>query len=51
MAKSDKFYFENFLQCTKLSKKAADYLVDCLENYNPTETEKRIPSGQLRRCV
>lgn len=39
MAKSDKFYFENFSQCTALSKKAADYLVKCLENYNPDKIE------------
>ena len=42
MAKGDKFYFENFLQCTKLSKKAADYLVECLEDYNPIEIEKML---------
>lgn len=42
MAKGDKFYFESFLQCTRLSKKAADYLVDCLENYNPAEIEKML---------
>ena len=35
MAKGDKFYFENFAACTELSKKAADYLVECLENYSP----------------
>lgn len=35
MAKGDKFYFENFMECTALSKKAATYLVECLENYNP----------------
>ncbi|MBE6689390.1 MAG: DUF47 family protein [Ruminococcaceae bacterium] len=35
MAKGDKFYFENFLECVTLSKKAADYLLDCLKNYNP----------------
>ena len=39
MAKGDKFYFENFSQCTALSKKAADYLVKCLENYNPDDIE------------
>ena len=42
MAKGDKFYFENFSECTALSKKAADYLVKCLENYNPEEIEKMI---------
>ena len=42
MAKGDKFYFENFSQCTALSKKAADYLVKCLENYNPSRIEKMV---------
>ncbi len=42
MAKGDKFYFENFSQCTALSKKAADYLVNCLENYNPDNAEKML---------
>lgn len=35
MAKGDKFYFENFAASTALSKKAASYLVECLENYDP----------------
>ncbi len=35
MAKSDKFYFDNFAQCTSLAKQAAEYLVNCLENYDP----------------
>ena len=35
MAKGDKFYFENFAASTALSKKAAEYLVECLENFNP----------------
>ena len=42
MAKGDKFYFENFSQCTALSKKAADYLVKCLENYNPDEIDRML---------
>ena len=42
MAKGDKFYFENFSQCTALSKKATDYLVKCLENYNPSRIEKML---------
>ena len=42
MAKGDKFYFENFFQCTVLSKKAAGYLVECLENYNYDEIEKML---------
>lgn len=39
MAKGDKFYFENFKECTALSKKAALYLVKCLENYDPNNIE------------
>ena len=35
MAKSDKFYFQNFASCTLLSKEAAEYLVQCMENYDP----------------
>ena len=42
MAKGDKFYFENFSQCAQLTKKAADYLVKCLENYNPDRIEKML---------
>lgn len=34
MAKNDKFYFENFIECAKLSEDAALYLEQCLENYN-----------------
>lgn len=34
MAKGDKFYFENFSECTVLAKSAANYLVECLENYD-----------------
>lgn len=34
MAKGDKFYFENFSECAALAKSAANYLVECLENYD-----------------
>ena len=34
MAKGDKFYFENFVECASLAKSAAIYLVECLENYD-----------------
>lgn len=37
MAKGDKFYYENFAASAALSQKAASYLVECLENYNPDE--------------
>lgn len=42
MAKGDKFYFENFMACTALSKKAAAYLVECLENYKPENFEEML---------
>ncbi len=42
MAKGDKFYFENFAASAALSKKAAVYLVDCLENYDPGKIETMI---------
>ena len=42
MAKGDKFYFENFMASAALSKKAATYLVECLENYDPNEIEMMI---------
>ena len=42
MAKGDKFYFENLCATTALSKEAAQYLVNCLENYNPENIEKML---------
>jgi len=42
MAKGDKFYFENFEAGTALSKKAAEYLVTCLENYDPEKIEQMM---------
>lgn len=42
MAKSDKFYFDNFAQCTSLAKQAAEYLVSCLENYDPEKIEDML---------
>lgn len=42
MAKGDKFYFENYTECAALAKKAANYLVECLENYNPDNIEAMI---------
>ena len=37
MAKGDKFYFDNFMVCTSIAKEAANYLVECLENYEPNK--------------
>ena len=42
MAKGDKFYFENFSECASLAKKAANYLVECLENYDADKIEEMI---------
>lgn len=42
MAKGDKFYFENFAGAAALSKKAAVYLVECLEHYDPNRIEEMI---------
>ena len=46
MAKGDKFYFENFAACAALSQSAANYLVECLENYDPEKLEEC-----LKRCT
>lgn len=42
MSKGDKFYFENFEECTVLAKKAAAYLVECLENYDIANIDKML---------
>ena len=42
MAKGDKFYFENFAAACALSKKAAEYLVTCLESYDPILIEQMM---------
>ncbi|MBQ7957199.1 MAG: DUF47 family protein [Clostridia bacterium] len=42
MAKGDKFYFENFAASAELAKKAALYLVECLENYKSEEIETML---------
>ena len=42
MAKGDKFYFENFAASTALSKEAAAYLVNCLENYEPENIQQML---------
>ena len=42
MAKGDKFYFENFIECTTLAKSAAAYLVECLENYDSTQLKEML---------
>ncbi len=42
MAKGDKFYFDNFSACATLAKSAANYLVECLENYDADKIEEMI---------
>lgn len=42
MAKGDKFYFDNFAASTALSKEAAGYLVQCLENYSSENIEQML---------
>lgn len=42
MAKGDKFYFENFVECASLAKKASEYLVKCLENYDADRLETML---------
>ena len=42
MAKGDRFYYENFAECTALAKKAANYLVECLENYDLENIENML---------
>ena len=42
MAKGDKFYFENFVESTELSMKAADFLVKCLEGYDPAKLDEML---------
>lgn len=42
MARGDKFYFENFAASSALSKKAANYLVKCLETYDANDLQKML---------
>ena len=42
MAKGDKFYFENMRQSIEFSCRAANYLVTCLENYEPDKIHEML---------
>lgn len=42
MAKGDQFYFNNFVECAALSKRAAAYLVECMESFDPKQLERMI---------
>ena len=37
-----KFYFDNFAACTAICKEAANYLVYCLENYDPNKIQEML---------
>lgn len=40
--KADRFYFENFVRAADYSCKAAEYLAQCLSNYNPDNIESML---------
>lgn len=42
MAKADKVFFENLVEAAESSCKAAEYLVECLENYNPEKITEML---------
>ena len=42
MAKGDNFYFDNFTASTALSRQAAEYLVECLENYDLNDIQEML---------
>lgn len=42
MAKGDQFYFDNFVAGTQLSQKAANYLVECLEQYDHETLQDKL---------
>lgn len=44
MAKSDRVYFENLIAAADCSCKAAEYLVSCLDNYDPNNLKSMLDS-------
>lgn len=42
--KADRFYFENFVEAAECCCKAADYLVECLEDYDPKRIRTMLDS-------
>lgn len=42
MAKGDKFYFENFYETSLILKSAAEYLTECLKNFEEAKIEKML---------
>ncbi len=41
-SKQDKFYYQNLIEAAEISVKAAEYLVDCLEQYDPELFHERL---------
>lgn len=44
MAKADRLYFENLVLSAECACKAADYLVECLSNYQPEKLQDMLKS-------
>lgn len=42
--KADRFYFKNFVEAAECCCKAADYLVECLSNYDPDKISFMLES-------
>lgn len=42
MAKGDKFFFDNFSQTAEITKRAAEYLVSCLKEYDPQKITQML---------
>ena len=52
MAKGDKFYYENLAQSAAFSKDAANYLVKCLENYQPDNIQTMLSEmHKIEHCA
>lgn len=41
-SKQDKFYYQNLIDAAEISVKAAEYLVECLEGYDPEKFHERL---------
>ena len=40
--KSDRFYFDNLVQAAECAEKAAEYLVECLEQYDGKQIKEKL---------
>ena len=40
--KNDRFYFDNFIEATQASCKAADYLIQCIGSYDPGQIKTML---------